>query len=40
MTNIMRAWEVVEEVWKNDDLGIEVFWRDICTEKGYNIVLG
>lgn len=42
MNNIRRAWEVVQEVWRKVDLqhGADVNWRDICKEKGFNIVLG
>lgn len=42
MNNIMRAWEVVQEVWRRADLneGEEVNWRDICEERGLNIVFG
>jgi hypothetical protein len=41
MNNIMRAREVVQEVWKRVDLGDEeVDWMGICTERGYSIVLG
>ncbi|KAE8443160.1 hypothetical protein EG329_002329 [Mollisiaceae sp. DMI_Dod_QoI] len=40
MNNIMRAWEVVQEVWRRADLGEEVNWRDICTERGFSIVFG
>jgi hypothetical protein len=41
MNNIMRAWEVVQEVWRRADLGEEdVNWRDICVERGFSIVFG
>jgi hypothetical protein len=40
MRNIVRAWEVVEEVWKKDDEGEEVCWRQVCAEKGFSIVFG
>lgn len=41
MQNIMRAWEVVQEVWRRVDLGEEeVNWRGICEERGFNIVFG
>lgn len=47
MNNIVRAWEVVQEVWRRVDLeclegreGVDVFWRDICRERGLNIVFG
>jgi len=41
MNNIMRTWEVVQEVWRRADLGEEVVnWRDICAERGFNIVFG
>jgi len=40
MNNIMRTWEVVQEVWRRADLGEEVNWRDICTERGFSIVFG
>ena len=43
MNNIMRAWEVVQEVWRREDLGEngdDVNWRDICAEGGFNIVFG
>lgn len=40
MRNISRAWEVVAEVWKGADEGIEVDWRSVCKRKGLFIVLG
>lgn len=42
MNNIMRAWEVVQEVWRRADLNEdgEVNWRDICEESGFDIVFG
>ena len=42
MNNIRRAWEVVQEVWRRADVDkdIEVNWRDVCEERGFNIVLG
>jgi hypothetical protein len=41
MNNIMRAWEVVQEVWRRADLNEDgVNWRDICEETGFNIVFG
>ena len=42
MNNIRRAWEVVQEVWRRADIDkdIEVNWRDVCEERGFNIVLG
>jgi len=41
MNNIARAWEVVQEVWRRGDDGDEdVNWRDICGERGFNIVFG
>ncbi|CAG8975412.1 hypothetical protein HYALB_00012342 [Hymenoscyphus albidus] len=41
MNNIMRAREVVEEVWRRTDLGENhVNWMDISKGKGYNIVFG
>lgn len=42
MNNIMRAWEVVQEVWRRADLeeDAEINWRDICEERGINIVFG
>jgi Fungal specific transcription factor domain len=42
MNNIMRAWEVAQEVWRKADLQhcVEVNWRDICEERGFNIVFG
>jgi hypothetical protein len=43
MNNIMRAWEVVQEVWRRADLvgdAQDVNWRDICDEQGLNIVFG
>jgi hypothetical protein len=42
MNNIMRAWEVVQEVWRRADSeeGAEVDWRDICEERGFSIVFG
>jgi hypothetical protein len=41
MNNIARAWEVVREVWRRADEGEEdTNWRDICAERGFNIVFG
>lgn len=42
MNNIMRAWEVVQEVWARTDTteNDDVNWRDICEERGLNIVFG
>ena len=42
MRNIMRGWEVVQEVWRRADLQHcgEVNWRDVCAERGLNIVFG
>lgn len=42
MNNIMRAWEVVQEVWARADASQDgaVNWRDICDEMGLNIVFG
>jgi len=40
MTNIARAWEVVEEVWRRSDGGEVVGWRGVAAEKGYSIVFG
>lgn len=38
--NIVRAREVVEEVWQRTGDGIECEWRDICKERGFSIVFG
>lgn len=41
MNNIMRAWEVVREVWRRAGEGeVGVDWMDVSREKGYNIVFG
>ncbi|CAD6439818.1 1c0ca190-55c3-4460-b7b5-15fd257bf3aa [Sclerotinia trifoliorum] len=42
MRNIMRAWEVVQEVWRRADDGTyeDGDWRGICESRGWNIVLG
>ncbi len=40
MNNIARAWEIVEEVWRRDEVGMETDWRHICMEKGFSIVFG
>jgi hypothetical protein len=40
MTNIAKAWEIVEEVWRRDDQGVEEGWRTICVERGISIVFG
>jgi len=42
MNNIIRAWEVVQEVWARADASEDgaVNWRDICDERGLNIVFG
>ncbi|RDW75008.1 hypothetical protein BP6252_06150 [Coleophoma cylindrospora] len=40
MHNILRAWEVVGEVWAGADCGVEVDWRAVCERKGLCIVFG
>lgn len=41
MRNIVRAWEVVQEVWHRRDLGdTGVDWRDVCGEKGIQPIFG
>ncbi|KAL2075846.1 hypothetical protein VTL71DRAFT_789 [Oculimacula yallundae] len=40
MTNIMRAWEVVQEVWRRVDVGEQVDWRGVCEEMQFSIVFG
>ncbi|KAI9646559.1 hypothetical protein NHQ30_004554 [Ciborinia camelliae] len=42
MQNIMRAWEVIQEVWRRVDEGgyEEGDWRGICESKEWNIVFG
>jgi hypothetical protein len=41
MNNIIRAWEVVQEVWRRADAGDEgVNWTGICEERGFSIVFG
>jgi len=40
MNNIMRAWEVVQEVWRRADLNENVNWRHVCEERGFSIVFG
>lgn len=42
MQNIMRAWEMVQEVWRRADEGTyeDGDWRGICESRGWNIVLG
>jgi len=42
MRNIMRAWEIAQEVWRKADMQpcCEVNWRDVCEERGFNIVFG
>ena len=41
MNNIMRAWEVVQEVWRRADAGDEaVNWTEICEEREFSIVFG
>lgn len=41
MNNIMRSWEVVQEVWNRADLGQQnIDWREICEERGFSIVFG
>ncbi|KAM3080733.1 hypothetical protein ACMFMG_005665 [Clarireedia jacksonii] len=42
MQNIMRTWEVVQEVWKRADEGTyeEGDWRTICDERGWKIIFG
>jgi hypothetical protein len=41
MNNIMRTWEVIQEIWTRADLGEEdVDWRHICKQRGFSIVFG
>ena len=43
MDNIARAWEVVQGVWRRVDFAgeeVEVNCRDICVERGFDIILG
>lgn len=44
MINILRAWEVVGEVWRRVDEEVgedtEVDWRDVCRDRGVDIVFG
>jgi len=41
MNNIIRAWEVVQEVWRRVEEGEEdINWRNICVERGFSIVFG
>ncbi len=41
MNNIMRAWLVVQEVWRRADAGDEdVDWRSVSAELGFSIVFG
>ncbi|KAL5328740.1 hypothetical protein ACEPPN_002243 [Leptodophora sp. 'Broadleaf-Isolate-01'] len=40
MTNIRRAWDVVQEVWRRVDIGDEVDWRMVCEERQFSIVFG
>jgi hypothetical protein len=41
MNNIMRTWEIIQEVWSRADLGEEnVDWRRICEQRGFSIVFG
>lgn len=41
MNNIMRAWDVTQEVWRRGDVqDDEVNWREICVERGFNIIFG
>lgn len=41
MTNIVRAWEVVQEVWRRADGGQAVVdWRQICDERCFTLVFG
>jgi hypothetical protein len=41
MNNITNAWDVVQEYWRRVDGGdTEVSWRDVCQDKGLNIVFG
>lgn len=40
MSNIMRAWEVAEDVWRRVDEGeIEITWRVVALEMGEGLVL-
>lgn len=42
MNNILQAWEVTQEIWRRSDLRDDnrVNWRDICEERGVNIIFG
>lgn len=41
MRNIVRAWEVVQDIWQRRDLGeTSVDWRDVCGEKGIQPIFG
>jgi hypothetical protein len=41
MQNIVTAWEVAEEVWRNGDSGEpERGWRDIAADMGREVVFG
>jgi hypothetical protein len=41
MNNIMRAFDVVQEIWRRVDFNdSDVDWRNICEERGFSIVFG
>lgn len=40
MANIVEGWEVVEDVWRRDDVGEEVEWSRVCFELDRSLILG
>ncbi|KAI9701102.1 MAG: hypothetical protein M1836_001771 [Candelina mexicana] len=40
MQNIVNSWDVCEEVWRRGETGEIVNWREVCRERGIEIVLG
>ncbi len=40
MQNIVSSWNVCEEIWTRGETGEIVNWREVCRERGIEIVLG
>lgn len=40
MANIVQGWEVVEEIWRREDIGEEVEWSRVCFELDRSLILG
>lgn len=40
MANIVQGWEVVEDIWRRQDVGEEVEWSRVCFELDRSLILG